>query len=202
MSSKPGDDRNHWWLITPASKREALSRGRNCWFYTKSIGFRFSEAISGGDRFRLAKKNKINVKHRHRTQKENVECSNTSLFAFEVDVSAIPPAYRFIYSMMRFPLFERKMTQAAIRTFSMRPCHRRHNGMALNESNAVFAGHYLSGVYAFAGIVPSLLRFMQSEAEEHAVVLCTCIWSSVGTKDEDAIFISPMAESVVDILLD
>lgn len=29
--------------------------GRNCWFYTKSIGFRFSEAISGGDRVGLAR---------------------------------------------------------------------------------------------------------------------------------------------------
>lgn len=29
---------------------ESSLSGRNCWFYNQSIGFRFSEAISGGDR--------------------------------------------------------------------------------------------------------------------------------------------------------
>lgn len=62
-------------------KAKGSLSGRNCWFYTKSIGFHFSEAISGGDRFgsvRHAKK-KAKTKTSKRDKQKAINIRNISI---------------------------------------------------------------------------------------------------------------------------
>lgn len=112
MSSKSGDDRNHWWLITPASK----------WELTQWSQLSVSQQINW---FSFLGSNQWGWSGRLGSQKNNGRQTEIDKFSkhlysllarsFEQYLSH-SPVPRFICSMMRFPLFERKLTQEAIPT--------------------------------------------------------------------------------------
>lgn len=175
MSSKSCDDRNHWWLITPASKRSGSLSGRNCWFYTKSIGFRFSEAISGGDRF--GSQNKLAQRKRNDKYSKRLYSLLGPNFKQYLSHS---PVYRFIYSMMRFPLFEPEIdTRSDTTIYSAHFYALGDNEMAFERNQYSFASHNLSGVWPPLWVP----RFFSSslflrKTKRYTVVLSTCIRSS------------------------